>query len=344
MEEFVFEPSAWELASEKLKAGDTLPAARFLTLTEGESDEQTDLFFNELLDKQVRLDVSALPAAAAEGDNGNRLAFEQKLAVAEDMRPGLEETDPLRLYLDELAAIPAAGDVDVLARQLAAGDTSEVVTMVDLLLSRVVELAKEYVGHGVLLLDLIQEGSLGLWQALQTYEGGDVRVYCDWYIRQYMAFAVVVQARESGLGQKMRRAMEDYRDMDQKLLVELGRNPTLEEIAEALHMTPQEAMAVAETLENARMLQRAKAPEETAKLPEEDDQAVEDTAYFQMRQRIGELLSSLSEEDTKLLTLRYGLEGGVPMKPQQVAAKLGISAEEVTTREAAALMKLRENK
>ena len=343
MEEFVFEPSAWELAAEKLKDGDTMPAARFLTLTEGESDEQTDLFFAELLDKRVMLDVSGLPAVAAEGDNGNRLAFEQKLAVAEDMRPGLEETDPLRLYLEELAAIPAVGDVDVLAQQLAAGDTSHVVTMVDLLLSRVVELAKEHVGHGVLLLDLIQEGSLGLWQALQTYTGGDVRLYCDWYIRQYMAFAVIVQARESGLGQKMRRAMEDYRDTDQKLLVELGRNPTLEEIAEALHMTPQEAMTVAETLENARLLQRAKAPEETAKLPEEDDQAVEDTAYFQMRQRIAELMSSLPAEDAQLLTLRYGLEGGVPMKPQQVAVKLGISVEEVTAREAAALMKLREN-
>lgn len=343
MENFVFEPSAWDLTAEKMKAGDILPATRFLTLVEGESDEQADAAFSELLDKHVTLDVADLPNIAAEGENGKRLAFEQKLAALEDMRPGLDETDPLRVYLEELASIPAAGDVNLLAEKLAEGDTSHVVTVVDLLLGRVVELAKEYVGHGVLLLDLIQEGSLGLWQALQTYTGGDVEPYCDWYIRQYMAFAVIVQARESGLGQKMRRAMEDYRDMDQKLLVELGRNPTLEEIADAMHMTPQEALTVAETLENAQMLQRTKTPEETAKLPEEDDQAVEDTAYFQMRQRIAELLSFLPEEDAKLLTMRYGLEGGIPMKPQQVAAKLGISAEEVTTREAAALMKLREN-
>lgn len=344
MDEIVLEPSAWELTVEKLKDGDRLPATRFLTLMEGAGDEETDAAFCELIHKHVSLEISGLPKFIAEGDNGKRLAFEQQLAKADDMRPGLEETDPLRLYLEELAAIPAAGDIHLLAEKLAEGDRSHVVAMVDLLLHRVVTLAKEFVGHGVLLLDLIQEGSLGLWQALQSYTGGNVESYCDWYVRQYMVFAVIVQARDSGLGQKMRQAMEDYRDIDQKLLVELGRNPTLEEIADALHMTPQETQVIAETLENAQMLQRAKAPQETATMPEEDDQAVEDTAYFQMRQRIAELLSSLTAEDAQLLTLRYGLEGGIPMKPQQVAAKMGITADEVTAREAAALMKLRENK
>ena len=344
MEEFTFEPSAWELMFEKMKKGDTLPASRFLALMEGEEDSELDAAFQSLLGKGVTLELGDLPKAAAEGESAQRLAFEEKIAKTADMRQSLEENDPLRVYLDELAAIPAAVDVNLLAKELAAGDTGRVVALTDLLLCRVVEQAKNFTGRGVLLLDLIQEGSLGLWQALQTYEGGDVESYCDRYIRQYMTLAVIVQARETGLGRKMRQAMEDYRDMDQKLLVELGRNPTLEEIADALHITPQEAMTVAETLEHAQMLQRAKSPEETAKLPEEDDQAVEDTAYFQMRQRIADLLADLPEEDATLLTLRYGLEGGVPMKPQQVAARLGISVEDVTTREAAALTKLRENK
>lgn len=343
-EEITFESSAWELMVGTLKRGDTLPATRFLALMEGEEDSELDAAFQDLLEMGVTLELRELPKAAAEGESAQRLAFEEKIAKTADMRQSLEENDPLRVYLDELAAIPAAGDVHLLACELAAGDTSRVVALTDLLLNRVVEQAKSFTGRGVLLLDLIQEGSLGLWQALQTYEGGDVETYCDLYIRQYMTFAVIVQAREAGLGRKMRQAMEDYRDMDQKLLTELGRNPTLEELADALHMTPQEAMTVAETLENARMLQRAKAPEETKALPEEDDQAVEDTAYFQMRQRIADLLADLPEEDAALLTLRYGLEGGVPMKPQQVAARLGIPVEDVTAREAAALAKLRENK
>ncbi len=344
MNEIVFSPSAWELTMEGLKAGDTLPAARFLALMEGEEDSYLEEAFAALLEKGVALELEDLPKAPAEGESAQRLAFEEKIAKTADMRESLPENDPLRVYLEELAAIPAAGDVQLLARELAAGVTCHVVALTDLLLSRVVELARSFTGRGVLLLDLIQEGSLGLWQALQTYQQGDIEAHCDRYIRQYMTFAVLLQAREAGVGSKMRQAMEDYRDTDRKLLVELGRNPTVEEIAQALHMSMEEAMTVSETLDSAQMLQRAKAPREEKPRAEEDDQAVEDTAYFRMRQRIAQLLEHLPEEEARLLTLRYGLEGGVPMKPQQVAALLGISVEDVTAKEAAALEKLREIK
>ena len=156
-----------------------------------------------------------------------------------------------------------------------------------------------------------------------------------------MAKAVVLQAEASGLGQKMRQALEDYRAVDERLLSDLGRNPTLEEIAQELHMTVDAAAAVRKNLENARLLAQAKRPEE----PEEEEiaetQAVEDTAYFQMRQRINDLLSELSPEDAKLLTLRYGLEGGKPLTAEEVGRKLGLTSQEVTAREAAALVKLR---
>ena len=154
-----------------------------------------------------------------------------------------------------------------------------------------------------------------------------------------------MQARSGDLGQKLRQGMEDYRDMDQKLLYELGRNPTLEEIAEAMHVTAGEAAVYADMLSMAKVRQQVDAAmEQKEEEPEEEEQAVEDTAYFQMRQRISDLLSQLSEADARLISLRYGLEGGLPMKPQQVAAKLGITAEEVVAREAAALSKLRQTK
>ena len=254
---------------------------------------------------------------------------------------GLEENDPLRLYLEEIAQIPAAGDVAVLAQQYAQGDENAVPMLVNLMLSKVVDTAKSYMGRGVYLLDLIQEASLGLWQGIQDYTGGDFESHCMWWINQFLAGAVTLQARSAGIGHKLRQAAEDYRAVDEKLLSELGRNPTLEEIAQALHMSLEETAAVAEMLENAKLMRLAHKPEQE-QLPEEEDQAVEDTAYFQMRQRIQELLSGLSEEDAKLLSLRYGLEGGLPMKPEQVAAHLGITAEEVINREAAALSKLRQ--
>ena len=141
----------------------------------------------------------------------------------------------------------------------------------------------------------------------------------------------------------MRQALEDYRAVDERLLSELGRNPTLEEIAVELHMTAEEAGSLSRMMTTARRLAQAR-PEEKPEEEEqaEEQQAVEDTAYFQMRQRIAEMLSGLSEENAKLLSLRFGLEGGLPLTPEEAGRKLGLTPEEVVTREAAALAQLRQ--
>jgi RNA polymerase primary sigma factor len=164
----------------------------------------------------------------------------------------------------------------------------------------------------------------------------------DYVVRHVMKKLLIIQAHANGVGQKMRQAMEDYRSVDERLLGELGRNPTLEEIALELHMSVEEADAVRKMLDDARILARAKKPpvdEEEEK--EAEEQAVEDTAMFQMRQRILDLLSGLSEADQKLLTLRFGLEGAKPLSPEEAGRQLGLTAEEVVAREAAALAKLR---
>ena len=140
---------------------------------------------------------------------------------------------------------------------------------------------------------------------------------------------------------KMRQALEDYRAVDERLLGDLGRNATVEEIAEELHMSVEETMAVARMLDNARRVHRTKAEVEPPEETEDDERHVEDTALFQMRQRILDLLSSLSKEDAKLLTLRFGLEGGKPLTPAEVGRKMGLTPEEVVAREAAALAQLR---
>ena len=140
----------------------------------------------------------------------------------------------------------------------------------------------------------------------------------------------------------MRSALEDYRAVDERLLGELGRNPTLEEIAEELHMRPEEAASVRKMLDDAQTLAQVKKVQEPEEEEtEEDNQAVEDTALFQMRQRISDLLSGLSKEDARLLTLRFGLEGAKPLTPEEVGRKLGLTPQEVVAREGAALAKLR---
>ena len=342
MNDFTFEATPWELALEEMHMGDTLSAARFLTLLEGESEETVEEAFEDLADAHVTLDVAELPKTLGAGETAVRLRREAEL-VKTGLDPAvLEPGDPLRLYLEEVAATPACGDELLLAADAAGGDERVMERLTNLGLSRVIELAKEYTGYGVLLLDLIQEGSLGLWQAIGCFDGGDYEAHRDWWIRQSLARAVTMQARQSGVGHKLRQAMEDYRSVDERLLCDLGRNPTVEEIAEEMHISAQEAAAVAKMVENARMMGKVHAPE-VEDDPAEEEAHVEDTALFQMRQRIAELLEGVSEEDAKLLTLRFGLEGGLPLSPADTGRRLGLTPEEVVAREAAALAQLRRN-
>ena len=342
MMEFTFELSPWEQALDALQPGDTIKALELMSLLE-EADEDTALeALDELEQNGVALSLQDLPNLPTGGTMALRLREEAQLVASGKLPAGLEENDPLRLYLEELAATPVAGDLDVLAREYLSGSEAAGQKMVTLSLSRVVELAKELAGRNVLLLDLIQEGSMGLWQGILNYTGGEFGSHRDWWIRQYLHRAIFMQARSGDLGQKLRQGMEDYRDMDQKLLSELGRNPTLEEIAVAMHVTAEEASVYADMLTMARTRQQVDAAMEPKEEEPEDQQAVEDTAYFQMRQRITELLSTLPETDAKVLTLRFGLEGGLPLSPEDVGRKLGLTSQEVVEKEANALIKLRQ--
>lgn len=339
--DFSFEQSPWEAFLMTKGMGDTVSAVTVLYLLRAEDEQVVEEALNDLETGCMTLDVSDLPKNIFSGEAALRLkqetAFVRKGMNCTELEPG----DPLRLYLEEIAATPVFGDENILAEKCAKGDENAMIQLTNLGLARVVELAVEYTGYGVLLLDLIQEGSLGLWQAVRNYHRGDYAAHRDHWIRFYIARAVTLQAHQSTVGQKLRVALEDYRAVDERLLSDLGRNPTLEEIALELHMSVEKAAVVRKMLEDARLLAQAKRPAEPEEEKEEEQQAVEDTALFQMRQRILDLLSGLSEEDQKLLTLRFGLEGGKPLSPEDTGKRLGLTPDEVVAREAAALAKLR---
>ena len=339
--DFSFEQSPLEEWLDALKPGVCISAGNFLAMVEEEDEGCVEEILLGLEERDISLELSDLPQFSATGEAALRLRQEAQLVKKGLRIADLEETDPLRLHLEEVAMTPAAGDEQLLAERAAAGDDNAAALLTNLGLSRVIEIAKEHVGRGVLLLDLIQEGSLGLWQAIQDWRSGDYISQADRRIRFSMARAVTLQARANGVGQRMRTAMEDYRAVDEQLLAELGRNPTVEEMADGLHLSVEATATVKKMLDNARLLAQAKKQPE----PEEDEiaetQAVEDTAYYQMRQRIQDLLAELDSTDAKLLTLRYGLEGGLPMSPEEAGRKLGLTPDEVVAREAAALAKLR---
>jgi len=235
--EFTFEESPWELFLASCRTGGMVSAARFLTMMEEESEEAVEDALMELENRDLMLDISDLPKAAGTGEAAVRLRREAELTKNGTLLTALEENDPLRLYLEELAAIPACGDSAVLALECAVGKTAAQEMLLNVSLSRVVETAKELVGNGVLLLDLIQEGSLGLWQSIVEFSGGDFESSSDRRIRGAMAKLITLQARANGVGQKMRQALEDYKAVDERLLSELGRNATIAEIAEEMHMS-----------------------------------------------------------------------------------------------------------
>lgn len=336
-----FEDSPWETWLKGKKPGERLSAARLLDFLEAESEEGVEDAFRALERAGVVLDITSLPGQQFLGQAALRLRHEKQLAEDGLDVSSLERNDPLRLYLEEIAGMAPLEEESSLAAKALRGDEAAREQLAAQGLNQVVEIAREYAGYGVLLMDLIQEGSLGLWQAIQSYTQGDYGLLRDAAIRFAMGRAVTLQARNNGVGQKMRQAVEDYRAVDQRLLTELGRNPTLEEIAQQLHMSPEDAAVVQRNLEDARVLHQATQPKQEQE-PEEEEKAVEDTAYFQMRQRILDLLSVLSPEDAKLLTLRFGLEGGLPLSPEDTGKQLGLTPGEVVQREAAALAMLRQ--
>ena len=337
--EFTFDAAPWELLLEQQE--DTISALQLLTALEGASEEEYEDALQMLEDRGIVPDISDLPRPPSGGEAAVRLRREEQLTAKGLRADMLDERDPLRLYLEELALTPAFGDEQLLAQEVLSGSERAMEQLTNLSLSRVVALAQQYVGRGVLLMDLIQEGSLGLWQAIQNYIGGEFASFRDQYIHLYLTRAVLTQARDSGVGQKMRQTLEDYRAVDEQLLSELGRNPSLEEIAEAMHISPEAAATVGKMVDNARRLQQARKEPDPEEEQEAQEQAVEDTAYFQTRQRVNEILSGLDALEERIISLRFGLEGGLPLSPEETGRKLGLTVEEVAQKEAAAMLKMR---
>lgn len=339
--EISFEEPAWAKVLRCIPQGESVSAVRFLTLMEDEREEAVEEALLYLESEKIRLDIADLPKAVGTGQAAVRLHREEELVKAGTLRQNLEENDPLRLYLEEVDGLAKPADLQSMAQRFAGGYDQVLPGLTNAMLPTVIEMACGLTGRGVLLMDLIQEGSLGLWQGILSYQQGDFQTHARWWIDQYLAKAVVLQARESGVGQRMKQAVEDFRAADDWLLSNLGRNPTLAEVAEHIHLSLEEAKAVSDMLDNARLLQKARPEEKEEELPEEEQQSVEDTAYFQMRQRVSELLSGLQEQDARILTLRFGLEGGLPLSPEEVGKKLQLTPEEVVAKEAAALARLR---
>ena len=260
-------------------------------------------------------------------------------------------SDPLRVYLRELAAAPLLTPEEEieLAQRIEAGDMEALQRFVRANLRLVVSIAKRYIGRGLSLLDLIQEGNIGLMRAVEKFDwrrGYRFSTYATWWIRQAITRAIADQGRTIRLPVHMTDSITRYHRVMTQLSQELGRPPRPEEIAEALSVQPEKIAQIVRAAQRAVSLDRPLSEEDETSLgdliADEVSQSPEEVAEESlMRRDIHEALEVLSPRERLVLQLRYGLTDDQPRTLAEVGNMLNISRERVRQIENEALRKLR---
>jgi len=299
------------------------------------------------------------------------LAKEEKPeAEAEEvpMPAGLALDDPVRMYLKEIGRVPllSMDDEKRLAMAIEAGeneapkngtannaivfageDAKRRLTEANLRL--VVSIAKKYVGRGMLFLDLIQEGNLGLIRAVEKFDyrkGYKFSTYATWWIRQAITRALADQARTIRIPVHMVETINRLIKISRQLLQELGRDPTVEEIAGEMGLTPEKVREVIKISQEPISLETPIGEEEDSHLGDfiEDQEAIapaEAASVMLLKEKMQDVLKNLTERERKVLVLRFGLEDGHQRTLEEVGQEFGVTRERIRQIEAKALRKLR---
>lgn len=270
----------------------------------------------------------------------------------DDLVPkGISVDDPVRMYLKEIGKIPllTAEEEVELAKRMEAGDEEAKKKLAEANLRLVVSIAKRYVGRGMLFLDLIQEGNLGLMKAVEKFEyrkGFKFSTYATWWIRQAITRAIADQARTIRIPVHMVETINKLVRVQRQLLQELGRDPTPEEIAKEMDLEEEKVREIMKIAQEPVSLETPIGEEEDSHLgdfiPDEDVLAPADAATFTMlREQLIEVLDTLTPREQKVLRLRFGLDDGRARTLEEVGKEFDVTRERIRQIEAKALRKLR---
>ena len=272
-------------------------------------------------------------------------------AIDLSLPKGISIDDPVRMYLKEIGKIPLLKPHEEveLARRMNEGDEMAKQRLVEANLRLVVSIAKRYVGRGMLFLDLIQEGNLGLIKAVEKFDyekGFKFSTYATWWIRQAITRAIADQARTIRIPVHMVETINKLIRVSRQLLQELGRDPKPEEIAKEMDMTEEKVREIMKIAQDPVSLETPIGEEEDSHLGDfiEDDAApapAEAAAYSLLKEQIEEVLGSLNEREQKVLKLRFGLEDGRARTLEEVGKEFDVTRERIRQIEAKALRKLR---
>ena len=264
---------------------------------------------------------------------------------------GVALDDPVRMYLKEIGKVPllSAEEELELAERMSEGDETAKKKLSEANLRLVVSIAKRYVGRGMLFLDLIQEGNLGLIKAVEKFDyhkGYKFSTYATWWIRQAITRAIADQARTIRIPVHMVETINKLIRVSRQLLQELGRDPYPEEIAKEMNMSIDKVRDIQKIAQEPVSLETPIGEEEDSHLgdfiPDDDAPAPAEAASFSLlKEQLSDVLSTLAPREEKVLRLRFGLDDGRARTLEEVGSEFGVTRERIRQIEAKALRKLR---
>ena len=316
------------------------------------NNEQMDLIFEYLEANGV--DVLRVTEDDALLDNEDMHMEEDEVDLENidlSVPEGVSIEDPVRMYLKEIGKVPllSAEEEIELAKRMENGDQAAKKRLAEANLRLVVSIAKRYVGRGMLFLDLIQEGNLGLIKAVEKFDytkGYKFSTYATWWIRQAITRAIADQARTIRIPVHMVETINKLIRVSRQLLQELGREPTPEEIAKEMNMPVDRVREILKISQEPVSLETPIGEEEDSHLGDfiQDDNVpvpADAAAFTLLREQLNEVLDTLTEREQKVLKLRFGLDDGRARTLEEVGREFNVTRERIRQIEAKALRKLR---
>ncbi len=310
------------------------------------------LDLDDLYDDLIKAKIDVFETTSQDDQDMTKSVSELEKELTELAKKGsVEVSDPVRMYLKEIGRVPLLTFEDeiYLAKRFEKGDMEAKHKLTEANLRLVVSIAKKYIGRGMSLLDLIQEGNQGLIRAVEKYDwrkGFKFSTYATWWIRQAITRAIADQARTIRIPVHMVETINRFIRISRRLMQELGREPKPEEVAVAMEIDVTKVREIMKVSQEPTSLETPVGDEEDSHLGDfiQDTSALspyDATSRQLLKEHMEEVLATLTEREQRVLILRFGLEDGRPRTLEEVGKEFGVTRERIRQIEAKALRKLR---